>query len=820
MKSLRRSINKDPPAIATPGINTHPALSKQNAHTPNVAKTVRCIQQYRAKSPQELSCAIGDILYVVRDTIGWYEVTNPSSNSRGVVPKSCLEEMSSSSGPNSIQAGPTARVPPPQMTPRVQSMAGKSQTRHQTFYAIVQYDFSAERPDELDAKAGEPISVVAQSNREWFVAKPIGRLGGPGLIPVSFVEIRDPATNLPVKDVEGLMERGVLPRVEEWKQATAEYKASSIPLGVLDDLSTNGAVVTDSPFMKQNQQRQVQQPPINSSPITQVQQQTAIRQSQQHERSQSYATSQLQTAVSHSRTQSRADSTRTIPPPPPPKQQIQEPRLEEPVVDMSSSDLLPPGTVLSASIPSFHYENDEYWFRIDAMYQANNTASTSTAPRVLQLILYRNYDDFYEFQISLLDAFPSEAGRGPDDSTRILPYMPGPVSYVDDMITSVRRTELDQYLGELCEMEQKGSGHILRHDLVRSFLSPKSGDVVDEVEVSDDWVLGTMNNGNGNGHYHHAGQSDTIEEDQQPPRRSYVDDVANDLDRTHLQPGVSHTNATARSSNGGSGYGEERTPQDQFSVAGGRHTPAESFGRRSESRSRSPIKNANHHGLNEERNGDHSRPNSQFQQDQQPLTPYSATSDYSSSHPKGGHSHSQSHSTLSPPSASGPSYAGYGGGGSAAPSRSARSSGNTQSDVAGMPAYNNHNGPQPPSQQASARSSHHQSEGNHSDAGPGTRTSASNPSGSAPPFLKIKIFHSESDDLIAIRVPPRVTFTQLINKVRDRLGPGVTVLRYRDSYDGNGGGGGAAAKNWREIVGDEDLRDWISKGDKLVLYAD
>lgn len=94
-------------------------------------------------------------------------------------------------------------------------------------------------------------------------------------------------------------------------------------------------------------------------------------------------------------------------------------------------------------------------------------------------------------------------------------------------------------------------------------------------------------------------------------------------------------------------------------------------------------------------------------------------------------------------------------------------------------------------------------------------TVSPNPSdgGGVPPaFLKIKIFHSQSDDLIAIRVPPRVTYSQLITKVRDRLGDEISVLRYRESYDGN--------KAWREIGGDAELRDWLSKGDKLVLYAD
>ena len=97
------------------------------------------------------------------------------------------------------------------------------------------YDFVAERADELDAKAGDAITVVAQSNREWFVAKPIGKLGRPGLIPVAFVEIRDPATGQPVEDVGALIDSGALPRVEEWKKAVMSYKANSISLGVLDE---------------------------------------------------------------------------------------------------------------------------------------------------------------------------------------------------------------------------------------------------------------------------------------------------------------------------------------------------------------------------------------------------------------------------------------------------------------------------------------------------------------------------------------------------------------------------------------------------------
>jgi bud emergence protein 1 len=98
-------------------------------------------------------------------------------------------------------------------------------------YGVVMYDFHAERGDELEAKAGEAIIVIAQSNPEWFVAKPIGRLGGPGLIPVSFVEIRDMASNTPVANPQEAVRKAGIPKVEEWKKMAADYKNSSITLG-------------------------------------------------------------------------------------------------------------------------------------------------------------------------------------------------------------------------------------------------------------------------------------------------------------------------------------------------------------------------------------------------------------------------------------------------------------------------------------------------------------------------------------------------------------------------------------------------------------
>ena len=108
-------------------------------------------------------------------------------------------------------------------------------------YGVVMYDFKAERPDELEAEAGESIIIIAQSNPEWFVAKPIKRLGGPGLIPVSFIEIRDMNTGQAVADTQEAVARAGVPKVEEWKRLARNYKDTSIPLGKVSEGNVGGA---------------------------------------------------------------------------------------------------------------------------------------------------------------------------------------------------------------------------------------------------------------------------------------------------------------------------------------------------------------------------------------------------------------------------------------------------------------------------------------------------------------------------------------------------------------------------------------------------
>ena len=502
LKDFRRSLNKDrhsggkPSASnASPGTFTN-VKSAVTIQPPKLV--IRAIRDYRSASPHELSFHKGDFFHVITDpapNAEWFEANNPMTNARGLVPASHFDVLSKSNRANpGTVAGPGATSPTigsmsPPSTSSVSaapaSAAGASSSKAYGgraagaamtakggggLYAVVKYDFLAERADELEAKAGESIIVIAQSNFEWFVAKPIGRLGGPGLIPVAFVEIRDLVTGRPIEDVQELIESGVVPKVEEWKKMTAEYKKNTIPLGRFD--------------FPQSAQSGVNSPYANMAAAAS---------------GSSSNNAGFPPATMHG----QQSSISSIPvPTPPPKDDLYNHAggplgaagavqpFDENAIDpltqlplgMSPGEPLPTGIITSATVDSFHYEQGDYWFRIQATHVAGPSASApSNAPTAPEgeerdLILYRLYEDFYEFQIALLDHFPAEAGRETDAhghaSERILPLMPGPLDVVDDLITSQRRVDLDQYIIELCSLPE----YIMRSELVRLFFEPRPGD--------------------------------------------------------------------------------------------------------------------------------------------------------------------------------------------------------------------------------------------------------------------------------------------------------------------------------------------------------
>ncbi len=212
-------------------------------------KVIRAVRDYVPQSSRELAFSKGDFFHVIgaENDRNWYEACNPATNMRGLVPVDHFEVLGKTVGGPGLPAamGALTLKDPAARVGNYNSYGNGTTSPPATFatppakpstpvYGVVQYDFVAEQKDELNVKAGESIIVIAQSNHEWFVCKPIGRLGGPGLIPISFIEIRDVATGKAVENIEEFVAKSGVPKVEEWKQKLGEYKSKSIPLGQFD----------------------------------------------------------------------------------------------------------------------------------------------------------------------------------------------------------------------------------------------------------------------------------------------------------------------------------------------------------------------------------------------------------------------------------------------------------------------------------------------------------------------------------------------------------------------------------------------------------
>ncbi|CAG8962324.1 hypothetical protein HYFRA_00005379 [Hymenoscyphus fraxineus] len=403
MKALRRSIKGE-----KDNRPHHISIAPKSAVSIEPPKKViRAIYDYEAQSSQELGFSKGDFFHVIgrENDTDWYEACNPAlPDARGLVPVAYFQALGKTERDSgqSDKSPQSARLPDHDSgysdTSGSGTLGGESNRASKSspfspkgtgamVYGIVMYDFAAERPDELDAKAGEAIIVIAQSNPEWFVAKPIGRLGGPGLIPVSFIEIRDMTSGQAVPDAQEAVTRAGVPKVEEWKKMAADYKNSSITLGKFE--------------VSNSQQQSVEQ----SMDRLSLQQQQNGRQSQNGQGYQQ-----------------------------PRQSQQARPQQQNPYASKSSSQLYAP---ISARIPRYCFAEDKYWFVIEAALEDGRHWELS-----------RYYEDFYDFQIALLTEFPAEAGNT-GTQKRSLPYMPGPVNYVTDAITEGRQHNLDAYVKNL-----------------------------------------------------------------------------------------------------------------------------------------------------------------------------------------------------------------------------------------------------------------------------------------------------------------------------------------------------------------------------------
>jgi bud emergence protein 1 len=151
---------------------------------------------------------------------------------------------------------------------------------------------------------------------------------------------------------------------------------------------------------------------------------------------------------------------------------------------------LPDGLLLSANVVSFHFELDEYWFCVHALYQPFDPSRAGfTLPRAKDIVLYRTCNDFFDYQIALLGAFPREAGSK-GGHPRTIPFLPGPADEVNGVLSATRRQVLDYYLRRLCYLNRTTARHILEHKITREFLALKPGDVEREIMAQYERMYG------------------------------------------------------------------------------------------------------------------------------------------------------------------------------------------------------------------------------------------------------------------------------------------------------------------------------------------
>ncbi|EHK17925.1 uncharacterized protein TRIVIDRAFT_182629 [Trichoderma virens Gv29-8] len=472
VQALRRSIKGDKEKQHSISITPKAAV----AIVPP-KKVIRALYDYEARSAQELGFSKGDFFHVIgrEDDPDWYEACNPAlPDARGLVPVAFFQalgkterdsQQSDGGRPQTANKNPDhdsgygevhSIQSPGASAPASQRMS-KSAKQGAMVYGVVMYDFNAERSDELEAKAGEAIIVIAQSNPEWFVAKPIGRLGGPGLIPVSFIELRDMGTGKAIENPSEAIRKAGVPKVEEWKKMATAYKNSSITLGKFEGGGPS------QPLEQGMERMSIQNAPqVSLCAIHHISCPSLFTLSSVPPGYVSPRSPPLQGAVSG---------------PPQPAALPQQPEF----VSSATTELYAP---ISARIPRYCFAEDKYWFVIETQLEDGRHWELS-----------RYYEDFYDFQIALLTEFPAEAGNT-GTQKRTLPYMPGPVSYVTDAITEGRLHNLDAYVKNLLGQPP----YIARCTLVKQFFAPREGDYeMDPATVEEEYRLSQGSHGSSSG---------------------------------------------------------------------------------------------------------------------------------------------------------------------------------------------------------------------------------------------------------------------------------------------------------------------------------
>ncbi|CCH57862.1 hypothetical protein TBLA_0A00610 [Henningerozyma blattae CBS 6284] len=403
--------------------NTQISKPPTDISSPEMA--IEALRDYTAVNIGEISFSKGDFFYVAGEEGIYYYATNPLTGTEGNVKKRYFKtfnksrpvlspRQTNSSNTNSTATSPSSRslsrkssssnrVPPvfpdkiemtdiENLLPDSKEISGdKKKKIFKSLYALCLYDFEAAKEDELTVYAGETLFIYAHYEEEWFIGRPLGRIGGPGLVPISFVNIIDISTgyiseNPVAKDIQDAN----LLTIEDWRKSIYEYEREDMIL----------------------------QAKLKLLP--------------------------------------------------------REPSILHENYAIDESEI-----ITNAGIKDVIFENNKYWFIIYCELLNG-----------MRRDLKRHYNEFYNFQVQLLNAFPAEAGNCKDANTgvvtrRIIPYIPTTSHRVTENLTMRRKKTLNIYLKDIIMLPDYISRSKYVKELFELRYDSNGFDVEYEIDIND-----------------------------------------------------------------------------------------------------------------------------------------------------------------------------------------------------------------------------------------------------------------------------------------------------------------------------------------------
>ncbi|KAJ2786394.1 bud emergence protein 1 [Coemansia interrupta] len=469
-------------------------------------RVIRARQDYIARETAELTFKKDDFFYVLstpHENDQWYEVTNPLTGKRGLVPAAFFEIMESrqdrlnrinrsssnasttdesrtslglprsvpksntlSSAPqrklsrshSSKQRRPSEGIAPsdsepmPAMPFRTRTTSIQQQGLHQRHgsqskpgstlapmpsviepQAAALYGFNAANGNELTIAEGDELIILAHSTDDWVIAKHVSRGGLAGLVPVSYIQLRDHITGAVINDLRSYlshynMRLRTAAELEKHQRDAHTTRSGHSSVSTVSDLTAaavehSSARHTRASSGSSSNYDDRSPTPLSGGPAAAAGGNPPIPANSNSQSSRNRALT-----ASSSSTSSIAERSSF-------RQLRKSSQPSSGSLHYMASENFPrfhKDEVADVGVPSFICKDGAYLFQVSLVFFTGDARN-----------LYRTYEDFIACRSELNELFPAETS-----SLKLARFSMHNASmlYLNDSIAERRRNELDEYV--------------------------------------------------------------------------------------------------------------------------------------------------------------------------------------------------------------------------------------------------------------------------------------------------------------------------------------------------------------------------------------